>query len=121
VASGQIRPAVTASTASASATDVANVDTQSIDGLAGMTPSRGREPGMPLAPTTPHSAAGTRPEPAVSVPRANATCRRATATADPEEEPPGTSAGSNGLRGVPYGDRVPTRPVASWSRLVLPT
>ena len=43
------------------------------------------------------------------------------ARADPELDPPGTTPGSNGLRGVPYGLRVPTRPVANWSRFVLPT
>ena len=35
-------------------------------------------------------AAGTRPEPAVSVPSAKRTMPAATAQAEPEEEPPGT-------------------------------
>ena len=39
---------------------------------------------------------------------------------EPEDDPPGTRVGSNTLRGAPYGLRVPTRPVANWSRLVLP-
>ena len=50
---------------------------------------------MPLA------AAGTRPEPAVSVPRANATTPSATVTAEPELEPPEINAGSRTLWGVP--------------------
>ena len=45
--------------------------------------------------------AGTRPEPAVSVPSAKLTRPAATATAEPELEPPGTNAGSNGFRGTP--------------------
>ena len=38
--------------------------------------------------------AGTRPEPAVSVPRANGTSPRATTEADPELDPPDTYAAS---------------------------
>ena len=64
--------------------------------------------------------AGTRPEPAVSVPSANATWPAATATAKPELDPPLTRSVANTLAGRPYGERVPTSPVANWSRLVLP-
>ena len=46
-------------------------------------------------------AAGTRPDPAVSVPNAKSTSPRATATADPELDPPGTSSASKLLGGVP--------------------
>ena len=67
------------------------------------------------------NAAGTRPEPAVSVPSAKLTRPEATATAEPELEPPGIKRGSNGLRGTPWGERQPTSPVANWSILVLPT
>lgn len=45
--------------------------------------------------------AGTRPEPAVSVPREKLTRPDETATAEPELDPPGTNAASNGLRGTP--------------------
>ncbi len=58
-------------------------------------------PRVGLHPTMLPNAAGTRPEPAVSVPRANGTRPAATATPEPELDPPGTTAGSNGLRGVP--------------------
>ena len=68
----------------------------------------------------PLKAAGTRPEPAVSVPRAKSTMPSATATAEPELEPPLMRDGSWALRTAPYGERVPTRPVANWSRLVVP-
>jgi hypothetical protein len=47
------------------------------------------------------SAAGTRPDPAVSVPSASGTRPAPTATADPELDPPGMSVGSNRLRGTP--------------------
>ena len=58
-------------------------------------------------------AAGTRPEPAVSVPSAKSTRPRATATAEPLLDPPGIERASNGLTGMPYGERVPTKPVAN--------
>ncbi len=41
----------------------------------------------------PLSAAGTRPDPAVSVPRANGTSPWATTTPDPELDPPDTQPG----------------------------
>ncbi len=69
----------------------------------------------------PLKAAGTRPEPAVSVPRAKSTMPRATATAEPALEPPLILAGSYAPRTAPYGERVPTRPVANWSRFVVPS
>lgn len=68
----------------------------------------------------PLKAAGTRPEPAVSVPRARSTMPRATATAEPELEPPLMRSVSWALRTAPCGERVPTRPVANWSRFVVP-
>ena len=45
--------------------------------------------------------AGTRPEPAVSVPSASGTMPAATATPEPELDPPGMSSGLNRLRGCP--------------------
>ncbi len=64
--------------------------------------------------------AGTRPEPAVSVPSAKATSPRETTTAEPELDPPLIRSASKVLLGRPYGERAPTSPVANWSRLVLP-
>ena len=112
---------ITAATAAASATVRANTDGQSRLRTAGTTPRVLIRPTVGFTPTIPLSAAGTRPEPAVSVPRANGTNPSATATAEPELDPPGTSAGSSAFGGVPYGERVPTSPVANWSRLALPT
>ena len=60
-----------------------------------------RIPRLGLRPTRPLKAAGTRPEPAVSVPSAKVAMPRATATAEPELEPPGMKRGSNGLWGTP--------------------
>ncbi len=88
---------------------------------AGTAPRADRAPSVGFSPTMLLSPAGTRPEPAVSVPSAKATAPWATTTAEPDEEPPGTIAGSMALRGTGWGVRTPTRPVANWSRLVLPT
>ena len=93
----------------------------STDLQAGTTPRVGTLPSVGFRPTMLPKAAGTRPEPAVSVPMAKRTIPAATAQAEPEDDPPGTRSGSNRLRGTPYGERVPTRPVANWSRLVLPS
>jgi len=68
----------------------AKIDTQSIDRQAGTTPAALTIPNVGLSPTMPLKPAGTRPEPAVSVPSENVTSPRATATAEPELEPPGT-------------------------------
>src|SRR6204780_693500 len=45
----------------------------------------------------------------------------ATATADPLYDPPGSSAGSSGLTGVPYHWLTPEAPNASSCMLALPT
>ena len=94
---------------------------QSSDLHAGTRPTVLIRPRDGLNPTTPLSAAGTRPEPAVSVATANGTCPSATASADPELEPPEIMSPPYTLRGTVYGVRVPFSPVANWSRLVLPT
>ena len=49
----------------------------------------------------PLSAAGTRPDPAVSVPSENGTRPAPTAVAEPELDPPGMSPGRKALRGTP--------------------
>ncbi len=53
-----------------------------------MTPSVETTPRVGLIPTIPLSAAGIRPDPAVSVPMARSQIPSATATAEPELEPP---------------------------------
>ena len=73
----------------------------SIERQAGTMPRAEMLPTVGLRPTTLPNIAGTRPDPAVSVPSANGTMPAATAQAEPEEEPPGTRPGSNTLRGTP--------------------
>ena len=62
--------------------------TQSRLRQAGTTPRVLQRPLVGFKPTRWLNAAGTRPEPAVSVPSAKATRPAATATAEPELEPP---------------------------------
>src|SRR6478736_894727 len=71
----------------------------------------------------PQQAAGTRPEPAVSVPRATSAMPAATATADPLDEPPGINLCRplKRFRGVPKYSFNPDPPNANSVRLVLPT
>ena len=84
-------------------------------------PAVDTRPRVGFKPTRPLNAAGTRPEPAVSVPSEKPTMPSATATAEPELEPPLMNLGSNAFFTAPPGERVPVRPVANWSMLVLPT
>jgi hypothetical protein len=86
---------------SASAQDSANTDMQSSDRQAGTEPSLLKRPSVGFKPTMLLKAAGTRPEPAVSVPSEKLTCPAATATAEPELEPPGMNDASNGFLGTP--------------------
>src|SRR5919108_3031423 len=71
-------------------------------------------------PVTPHSEAGWRMDPPVSVAVATGTTRAATAAAEPPEEPPGTSFSSQGLRTGPYQLVSLDDPMANSSMLVLP-
>ncbi len=114
-------PAISSATVRAVPSDRANTVTQSCDRQAGTTPVFGTRPFVGFTPTRWFSAAGTRPEPAVSVPSAKSTVPRATAVAEPLDEPPEIRVGSQAFRTAPKGERVPTSPVANWSRFVLPT
>src|SRR6516165_9870545 len=93
-------PAMAARAENASSVVKAKSETQSRDRQAGTTPTFDTRPRLGFNPTMLLSPAGTRPEPAVSVPSASETRPAATATADPELEPPGLRLGSNGLRGT---------------------
>lgn len=121
VGSPSAGPASTLSAVRARATSAAKTLTQSRSRQAGTTPRVGTSPRVGLSPTTPWNDAGTRPEPAVSVPRARSATPRATATADPLLDPPETYSGRRTSRTAPYGLRVPTSPVANWSRFVAPS
>ena len=67
----------------------------------GTTPSIGTRRAVGLKPTMPHTAAGMRTEPPVSVPSAATAMRSPTETAAPADDPPGTRVRSAGLPGVP--------------------
>src|SRR5687768_12735002 len=95
---------------SASATVSAKTETQSSVRHAGTTPVVLSQPRVGFSPTILLNAAGTRPEPAVSVPSEKGTMPRATTTAEPELEPPLMYSRRNALLTGPYGERVPTRP-----------
>src|SRR5690349_8773646 len=94
------RAAITSSTRSTSSMQPAITLMQSRDLQAGTSPTVLMTPRDGLYPTTPLSAAGTRPEPAVSVATANGTCPSATAKAEPELEPPEINSPPNTLRGI---------------------
>ena len=82
---------------------MASGPTLSSVGASGSTPVRSIRVAVVLKPAIPQNAAGTRIEPDVSVPIAHGTTPAATATADPDDEPPGTraTAPERGLAGVP--------------------
>src|ERR1041384_8177124 len=72
-------------------------------------------------PVTPHSDAGWRIEPPVSVAVAMGAIRAATAAAEPPELPPGTSAGSHGFLTGPYQLVSLEDPMANSPMCVLPS
>src|SRR5258708_34672518 len=96
--------AMTFSTWSASAQESANTEMQSSDRQAGTEPSLLTRPGVGLRPTMLLKPAGTRPEPAVSVPSEKLTRPEGTATAEPELQPPGMEDGSEGFFATPQGE-----------------
>ena len=69
----------------------------------------------------PHADAGIRTEPPVSVPGARSTSPAASATAEPDDEPPGMRASSCGLRTGGRPGVWPIIPHASWCIASLPT
>src|SRR5882724_8649365 len=97
-------PATTANAAQASSTVSANTEGQSSVRQAGTRPAVEIAPRLGLSPTMLFIPAGTRPEPAVSVPSANGTRPAATATPEPALDPPGMSFGSKVLRGTPRSE-----------------
>ena len=92
---------MTLSIAVASSTVSANSETQSSVRQAGTTPAFETSPRLGFKPTTLAKAAGTRPDPAVSVPSESGTSPAPTANAEPVLEPPGMSFGSNRFRPMP--------------------
>ncbi len=94
------------------ATDLASVPTVSREGARGCTPASGTSPMPGFSPTTPQAEAGIRTDPPVSVPSARSQRPAATATAEPEEDPPGQrcTALSHGFQGAPTARLVPHAP-----------
>src|SRR5262249_24708962 len=82
------KPLIALSTARASLDVRAKIETQSSERQAGTTPRVLTRPRVGLSPSTLLNAAGTRPDPAVSVPSEKLTSPAATATAEPELDPP---------------------------------
>src|SRR5579863_723063 len=74
-----------------------------------------------LRPARPQQAAGMRIDPPVSVPNATSASPVATATADPDDDPPGSRRGSSGLTGVPDQWLMPLADQHSSVSPVLPT
>ena len=87
-----------------------------------MTPCKGRRPAVTFRPTTPQRAAGRRTDPPVSLPMPDGLMLAATATAVPDDEPPGIRWAfmSQGFIGVPSFWLVPQPPKAHSTVLVLP-
>src|SRR2546427_11742382 len=81
----------------------------------------GTRPGEVRKPTTPQNAAGRRSEPPRSVPWASGPRPVASATAPPPVEPPGVSAGFQGLRVTPKPSLKVLAPAPNSGVLVLPS
>ena len=90
-------------------------------GASGKTPSAGTSPHVGLKPTTPQQAAGSRIEPALSVPRATSQRPAASAAPLPPLEPPGIRLASSGLTTAPKCGLSEVIPYANSCRFVLPT
>src|SRR3984957_7908754 len=106
---------------STAATSAPRAPTVSSDGASGYTPLTEIRPYAVFSPVTPQQAAGMRTEPPVSVPNATSASPVATATADPEDDPPGSRRGSRGLVGVPDQWLTPLADQHSSVSPVLPT
>src|SRR2546421_5243156 len=90
-------------------------------GSNGYTPLIETKPNVVFRPTMPQQAAGTRIDPAVSVPKAASASPFATATALPDEDPPGIRILLSGFLGVPKYSFMPEGATANSVMFVLPT
>src|SRR5947208_15285610 len=109
------------SSVAASRTSRVNVPTWSSDDAKAISPYREIRPYVGFSPTTPHSAAGWRTEPPVSVPSAHTASPAATAAADPPDEPPGTMSRSHGLWTGPDAEVFSEQPMPNSSNFTIPT
>src|SRR5690349_15696124 len=85
-----------------------------------MRPYRDTRPYVGFIPTMPHSAAGWRIDPPVSVPSDTGAWQPATHAALPPLEPPGMRSVSHGLRLALYALFSVDEPIANSSMFVLP-
>src|SRR4051812_2202786 len=115
------RPSSTSKPSTQSATVRAIGPQWSSVSVFGWIPAVSTSPNVGFRPTMPQADAGTRTEPPVSVPGARSTSPAASATADPEEEPPGIRDSSCGLRTGGRPGVWPIIPQASWCMASLPT
>jgi hypothetical protein len=92
----------------------------SSDDAIAITPYLELRPYDGLNPTIPHILAGCLIDPPVSVPSAAGTSHAATATADPDDDPPGIRVGSQGLHAGPNALFSPLPPIANSSIFVFP-
>src|SRR5919202_6974210 len=119
VASRSSRPTMWPNSSAASVTSRVSGPAWSSDDANAIIPKRLHDPYVGLRPTIPHSAAGWRIEPPVSVPTAHGAVRAATAAAEPPLDPPGTRLRSHGLRTGPYAEFSFDEPIANSSWFVL--
>jgi hypothetical protein len=91
----------------------ARTPTTSNDGASGRTPRVLTRPCVGRKPKSPHAAAGTRIEPAVSVPRPASASPAATAAAGPEDDPPVNRPGYSEFSGVTPSPAFPISEKAS--------
>src|SRR5882672_10130361 len=105
----------------ASSTDRANGPIWSRLDAKAISPYRLTRPYVGFIPTTPHSAAGWRMEPPVSVPSEMMASPAATAAALPPELPPGTRSRSQGLWVGKYPEFSVELPIANSSQFVTPS
>src|SRR5947208_5605450 len=113
-------PAIADSNSAQSRTSRVNVPTWSSDDANAISPYLETRPYVGFMPTTPHSAAGCRTDPPVSVPSAHTAWPEATAAADPPEDPPGTVSRRHGLCTGPNAEFSFELPMANSSQFVLP-
>src|SRR6266540_3969955 len=114
-------PAIAPRRTAVSRTSLANVPMWSSEEAKAISPYREIRPYVGFRPTTPHSDAGWRTDPPVSVPSAHTASPEATAAADPPEDPPGTVSRSHGLCTGPKAEFSFDDPIANSSQFVFPT
>src|ERR1035437_1004675 len=100
---------------------LARMPTTSNEGASGSAPDESITPWVGLTENRPHDAAGTRIEPAVSVPTPKSHTPPATADAVPDDEPPVNRSGYKGFIGGSLSPAFPIREYANWSSFVNPS